>query len=112
MLGRQPNKPAGVILRFAQLVAKSSPKNRAIWAKAISKEFDIGIQGGFEPTSAEWVLEPNVVNTAARLGAGLRITVYSPDLLQEGSKGRPSKTGDNKRLKRTVEKRPRSAAGR
>jgi hypothetical protein len=81
MLVRQPTSPTDVILRFAKLVAKLSSKDRAIWLNAITREFDIGIQGGFEPTSAEWVLERNVVEAVARLGARVRITVYSPDLL-------------------------------
>jgi hypothetical protein len=49
--------------------------------KSNLKEFDIGIQAGFERRSAEWVLEPEVVQTVADLGARIRLTVYSPLLI-------------------------------
>jgi hypothetical protein len=51
-----------------------------MWARA-AKEFDIGVQAGFERRSGEWVLEPEIVRTVADLGAHLRLTVYSPLLL-------------------------------
>jgi hypothetical protein len=84
-LARQPTTPGDAILRFAKLVTNLSGKGRSIWANALSRELDIGIQGGFEPPNAEWVLERNVMKAAAQLGAQVRITVYSANLLQEGS---------------------------
>ena len=79
MLSRQPTSPTDAILGFAKLMAKLPDDRRAIWNKAKSKEFDIGIEGGFEPFSAEWVLEPRVIEAIAELGARLRITVYAPE---------------------------------
>src|SRR5262249_49352125 len=79
ILARQPSTPAHAILRFTKLVAKLSSRIRAIWVNAVSKEFDIGIQAGFEPSSAEWILKTNVVDALARLGTHVRITVYPPN---------------------------------
>jgi hypothetical protein len=90
-LARQPRSPADAILGFAQLVAKLPPRDRAAWANAASRELDIGIRAGFEPASAEWVLEAGVVEAIVRLGARLRITVYSPEMRSRRSGRRPTK---------------------
>jgi hypothetical protein len=79
MLARQPLSPEEVILGFAKLVDKLPASAKRIWKNATHKEFDIGIQSGFQPKPAEWVLEPKVIETLARLGAQIRITVYSPE---------------------------------
>lgn len=78
-LARQPRTPSEAIRGFVTLVAGLPAQGRAVWARA-DKEFDIGVQGGFEPRSAEWVLEPKIVQALARLGAQVRLTVYSPPL--------------------------------
>ena len=77
----QPKNPTDAIRRFAKLVRDLPPGARRLWTKASSKEFDIGIQAGFERRSGEWVLEPEVVRTIADLGARIRVTVYSPLLI-------------------------------
>ena len=82
-LSRQPKNPAQAITRFAKAIAGMSRTHRQLWGRIAVKEFDIGIQGGDEPNSMEWVLEPAAVEAAARLGARIRITVYSPRLLDE-----------------------------
>jgi hypothetical protein len=80
MLSRQPASPTDAIVGFAKLVTKLPDDRRAIWNNARSKEFDIGIESGFEPFSAEWVLERRVIELIAELGGRLRITVYAPDV--------------------------------
>jgi hypothetical protein len=77
-LALQPKSPTDAITRFAKLVRDLPPRARSLWAKASSKEFDVGIQAGFERGAGEWVLEPEVVRTIADLGARIRVTVYSP----------------------------------
>ena len=79
MLARQISNPAEVILGFAKLFDRLPTRAKRIWKNATHKEFDIGIQSGFQPKPAEWVLEPKVIETVARLGAKVRITVYSPE---------------------------------
>jgi hypothetical protein len=80
MLARQPRNPTDAIVGFASLVAKLSPPDRAAWVNAESREFDIGIQAGFDPFAAEWVLERGVIEAVARLGGRVRLTVYAAEL--------------------------------
>jgi hypothetical protein len=82
MLAKQPQTPAEAIRRFASLVDQLPSEGATIWARAY-KEFDIGIQAGFERRSGEWLLKPETLQTLADLGAHVRITVYSPLLLME-----------------------------
>jgi len=93
MLSRQPKSPTDAVLAFAKLLAKLSKRRQAIWAQAKSREFDIGIQGGFEPDSGEWVLEPSVIQAAARLRAQVRITVYSAALAMRAKRSRRRRAG-------------------
>jgi hypothetical protein len=80
MLATQPKSPADAIRRYAKLVRALPPRARAVWTQA-SKELDIGVQAGFEHRSAEWVLDPSVVEAIAAMGARVRFTVYSPLLI-------------------------------
>ena len=91
MLARQPLSPEDAILGFAKLVSKLPANAKRIWNNATHKEFDIGIQSGFQPKPAEWVLEPTVIKAVARLGAQIRITVYSPEV-ERRKTGRASST--------------------
>ena len=68
------------ILQFSRLLASLPPRVRAIRRTAEVKEFDIGIQAGSRPSTAEWVLNKDAVAKAAKLGARIRLTVYAPDL--------------------------------
>ncbi len=77
----QPKTPTAAIRHFAKLVRGLPPRGRRAWAQAASKEFDVGIQAGFERRSGEWLLEPEIVQTIADLGARIRLTVYSPLLI-------------------------------
>jgi hypothetical protein len=91
MLWPQPETPDEAIRRFSKLVARLGPRARVVWKRA-TKEFDIGIQGGFEPRSAEWVLDHKTMAMAGRLGANLRITVYSPTMVLEAQRRREGRT--------------------
>jgi hypothetical protein len=84
----QPKTPAEAIAGFSRLVAQLRGPARVVWTRA-AKELDIGVQAGFERRSAEWVLDPKVVRAVARMGAALRITVYSPMLIMQVRTGRP-----------------------
>jgi hypothetical protein len=87
-LALQPKSPTDAITRFAKLVGDLPPRERSLWTKASCKEFDIGVQAGFERGSGEWVLEPKLVRTIADLGAQIRLTVYSPLLIIEENAAR------------------------
>jgi hypothetical protein len=77
-LATQAKSPEEAIRRFCTLVESLPETGRAVWDKAASKEFDVGIQAGFNSRASEWVLEPKVVEATAAVGARLRLTVYSP----------------------------------
>src|SRR4051794_15723079 len=44
----QPKSPTDAIRSFAKLVRDRPARERSLWAKASCKEFDIGVQAGFE----------------------------------------------------------------
>lgn len=87
MLWPQPKTPTDAILRFSKLAETLPPTARRIWARA-TKEFDIGFQGGLHPSSAEWVVSDKAVKAAARCGAHIRFTLYSPQLLVDAQTSR------------------------
>jgi hypothetical protein len=80
-LTSEPKSPTEAIRQFARLIRGLPRQARTTWTRAASKEFDIGIQAGYETRSGEWVLEAEILRTVADLGGRLRITVYSPLLL-------------------------------
>ncbi len=84
-LARSPKTPTEAIRRFATLATRLRGRAKAAWAVS-EKELDIGIQGGFSPDPAEWVVEAEAVTEAARIGARLRVTVYSPRQLMKTDK--------------------------
>jgi hypothetical protein len=90
-LTSQPKSPTDAVRRFAKLIHGLPRQARTVWTRATSKEFDIGIQAGYEGRSGEWVLEPEVLQTVSDLGGRLRITVYSPLLLTDANAKRKSR---------------------
>jgi hypothetical protein len=108
-LARSPKIPTEAIRRFATLATRLRGRAKAAWAIS-AKELDIGIQGGVTPDPAEWVVEAKAVTEAARIGARLRVTVYSPRQLMNTDRERPDKrlqptarslrSGDAPRLRR------------
>lgn len=84
-LSRSPKTPSEAIRRFARLGARLRGRAKTAWA-ASDKELDIGFQGGVEPDPAEWVVDSKAIAEAARLGARLRLTWYSPRQLMKTGK--------------------------
>jgi hypothetical protein len=87
----EPKDPAEGIRRFARLVRGLPRQARTTWARASSKEFDVGIQAGYEANAGEWVFESEVLKTVADLGGRLRLTVYSPMIILEKPKRRTTR---------------------
>ena len=75
----RPRSPEYAIRSLAMLLNRLPPSARKALNSA-KKEFDIGIEGGHDPASAEWVLSPSVNAAVSALGAHVRITVYSASL--------------------------------
>jgi hypothetical protein len=78
------NKSADVLIReFARLLARLPKRAQDGWKRAQSREFNIGIQAGYQPYSHELRLRPKSLEAAARLGARIVITTYAPPRKRE-----------------------------
>jgi hypothetical protein len=87
-----PDDPNHNILRLVSIVKALPPAAKRLWTGALAREFNIGIQAADEPRSFELHVHPRVVAAAARMGAGVVVTVYAPDDEAEPrSKARPTK---------------------
>jgi len=78
MLLKQGRDPSEAILEFCRLAGQLRGAARVAWQNAVPREFDIGIQAGFERGAAEWVLPPQVIDAVRNTRARIRMTVYSP----------------------------------
>ena len=74
-LSREPKDPADAIRGFAKLVDELPAPMRRIWSRS-TRELDIGFESGFGKGPSEWLIREGVIQEAARLGVGVRITVY------------------------------------
>jgi len=64
---------------FIGLLRQLTPDNKRRWDGATKRDFNIGIQGGSNPTPFELALLPATLAAVADLGARVVITVYPPD---------------------------------
>jgi len=78
-LGLRQESPSALILAVSTRLKRLRGAARAAWTGAKVREFDIGIQAGFANRAGEWVVNADAVQTAAGVGAQLRITVYPPE---------------------------------
>lgn len=69
------------IRRFCALIQALPKAERRLWNRAKRRDFSIGVQAGEQPNSADFAVEATTVQGAARLGARIVFTVYSPRLL-------------------------------
>jgi hypothetical protein len=79
-LARVSRDADSAIRRFATLIEKLPPSSRAIWRKAQSREFNIGVQAGPKPYSYDLHLQPETVRALSRINARLGLTVYGSGL--------------------------------
>jgi hypothetical protein len=73
---KTPRSPADGIRSFCRLIDKLPPVARRLWKNASIREFDIGIYADNIPSTVRWVLKPDVIRDAAKIGAQIKITVY------------------------------------
>ena len=76
--GQSPDR---IILRFVTLIKKLPAAAKTAWAQASARTFDIGIQAGHETPNFQVSLKPATIAAITSIGAGLAITVYSPQLV-------------------------------
>jgi hypothetical protein len=66
------------IFGLVRAIERLPPRAQRVWAQASVREFNVGVQAAAEPHSYEVRLSLKAVNAAARVGAGIVLTVYAP----------------------------------
>lgn len=75
-LSRVPTSADAAIRGFVALILRLPRTAQKLWKTAISRSFNIGIQGGRAPQSYEVELAPATLREVAALKAQLVVTVY------------------------------------
>jgi hypothetical protein len=78
-LAKGPDSPSAGILTLATLVKRLRGPAKTAWNAAKVREFDVGIEAGTENRRGEWIVSADAVESTARVGARIRITVYPPE---------------------------------
>lgn len=76
-IARFTNNADATIRAFCSLIAKLDSDTRELWNQATHRDFNIGVDAGFAPRAAEFVLAAHTVRAAAELGARIVFTVYA-----------------------------------
>jgi hypothetical protein len=79
-LRTQPRSPDAAIRRLVSAVEGLPVRQRARWKRAVTRDFNIGIQAADEPRHTAFVVAPATVVMAGRVGARIVITVYGAAL--------------------------------
>lgn len=64
------------INHFCRLIENLSPQARAAWNECVSREFDIGYQGGDSGSSFRSELRATTIKRVAALDAHITVTIY------------------------------------
>jgi hypothetical protein len=66
----------GIIDEYISLIDGLSPSSRAIWDKALKRDFDFGYESGTEPNNFHSRIESESINKLAKVGGSVVITIY------------------------------------
>ena len=77
------------ILQFVEMIENLPPGARRRWNAAERREFNIGLQGAYKPRSYELRLKDSTLAMAARVKAGVVITIYAAGKHFHGAPGEP-----------------------
>ena len=80
-LARCAKSADSAIRGFCALIQALPRAERQLWKRARRRNFSIGIQAGEQPNSSDFAVEAMTVQSVARLGARIVLTIYSPRLL-------------------------------
>jgi hypothetical protein len=72
------------ILGLVDVVRSLPSSPRKLWDTASTREFNIGIEAGLQPHGFEVHLKPKTVAAVTEIGATIAITVYAPEVDQDG----------------------------
>ena len=78
-LRAQPRNPDVALRRLVAAIERLSPRHRASWKRAVTRDFNIGIQATSEPRCSEFPLAPATVLSVGRVGGRIVITVYGAE---------------------------------
>ena len=78
-----------LIGQFVTMIEKLPPGARRHWNAAERREFNIGVQGSFKPHCYELRLKDSTLAAAARVRAGVVVTIYATGKHFSGSPGEP-----------------------
>lgn len=70
--------PDSIIYSFCRLIESLDNEAKKLWDSAFTKVFDIGYEGGLEPSSYSSEIRAGTIKKVALLGASLRVTIYPP----------------------------------
>jgi hypothetical protein len=75
-----------IIRRMSRLLTKMPRSAKVLWNRAQVRQFNIGIEAAARSRTFEVHVSPDTLHAAARLGARLVVTVYSPERLPGSQK--------------------------
>ena len=78
-----------LVREFVRLIDGLSAESRRLWDSAQRRDFNVGMIGGFRPHSFEFRLDPDVLESAVRLKAGVVMTIYATGRHFSGRGGEP-----------------------
>ena len=86
-LNANPKSGDAMIVAFVRLVKNLPRSARAIWNDAYRRDFNLGVQAGFEPRSYELSLRPETLKLVSSVNARVVLTIYAADRPQPGGGG-------------------------
>ena len=69
---------------FLAVIEGIAPEVRAVWDGCRVREFNVGYDSGDEPWAFNQGLCARTLGRMAAAGAGLRVTIYPPDPVEDG----------------------------
>ena len=78
-----------LIGQFVTMIEKLPASARRHWNAAERREFNIGVQGSFKPRCYELRLKDSTLAAAARVRAGVVVTIYATGKHFSGGPGEP-----------------------
>lgn len=74
--GASGTDPDSIIYSFCTLIESLDDEAKKLWESAFTKVFDIGYEGGSEPSSYSSEIRVGTIERVALLGASIRVTIY------------------------------------
>jgi hypothetical protein len=76
LCGASGTDPDSIICSFCTLIESLENEAKKRWESAFTKVFDIGYEGGSEPSSYSSEIRVGTIERIVLLGASIRVTIY------------------------------------